>query len=94
MDISPVNVQYYQSSSGRCPFKDWLDSLGRTEQVFVDARLTRIRRGLFGDCRHLGSGIYEFRFHIGPGYRIYFGKQGKVLVILLQAGDKKARQLT
>ncbi|MDO8804544.1 MAG: type II toxin-antitoxin system RelE/ParE family toxin [Elusimicrobiota bacterium] len=91
MDISPINVQYYQTGSGRCPFKDWLDSLGSTEQVAVDSRLTRIRRGLFGDHEYLGSGVYEFKFHVGPGYRIYYGKEGKTLVILLQGGDKKSQ---
>ena len=91
MDISPVDVQYYQTASGRCPFKDWLDSLGGAEQVTVDSRLTRIRRGLFGDHEHLGNGVYELKFHFGPGYRLYYGKEGRTLVILLLGGDKKSQ---
>lgn len=91
MDISPIDVRYYQTVSGRCPFKEWLESLGLTGQVAVDSRLTRVRRGLFGDHKYLGDGIYEFKFHSGSGYRVYYGKDGKTLIILLQGGDKKGQ---
>jgi putative addiction module killer protein len=89
MDITLVTVLYYQTDSGRCPFRDWLDSLATGTQTVVDIRLTRVRRGLFGDCRYLGNGLYELKFDVGPGYRIYYGRDGKTVVILLHAGHKK-----
>ena len=55
----------------------------------VDARLARVRQGSFGACDPVGDGVFELKFDVGPGYRIYFGKDGKVFVILLYAGDKK-----
>ena len=91
MDIAPVTVLYYQTDSGRCPFRDWLDSLGAGTQGMVDIRLTRVRRGLFGDSRYLGDGVYELKFDVGPGYRIYYGRDGKTVVILLHAGHKKCQ---
>lgn len=91
MDISPVEVRYYQTAAGRCPFRAWFSLRGRAEQAVIDARITRLRRGLAGDQKYLGNGIHELRFHAGPGYRIYFGKDGRTLLILLIAGDKKSQ---
>lgn len=91
MDIAPITVYYYQTNAGRCPFKDWFNSLDVKIQQIVDARLTRIRRGLFGHAETLGGGLWEFKFDVGPGYRIYYGKVGKTVVILLCAGHKKGQ---
>lgn len=89
MDIAQVTILYYQTDSGRRPFKDWLDSLDTGVQVIVDSRLARVRRGLFGDSEYLKDGIYELKLDVGPGYRIYYGKNGNTVVILLHAGHKK-----
>ena len=91
MDPAAITVYYYQSTSGRCPFKDWLDSLGSETQCTVDIRLARVRRGLFGDSKYLGDGVHELKFNIGPGYRAYYGRDGKTVVILLHAGHKKGQ---
>jgi len=91
MEISPTELRYFQTVSGSCPFKDWLDSLDSSEQVMIDVRLTRLRLGSLGDHRHLGAGLFEARLHAGPGYRLYFGRDGKTLIILLQGGDKKSQ---
>lgn len=91
MDVAPIEILYYQTSSGKCPFESWLRSLDFAVQAVVDARLARVRRGLFGDHKSLGGGIWEIRLNIGPGYRIYYGKYGCEVVILLCAGDKKTQ---
>lgn len=91
MDISPIAVYYYQTSSGRCPFKDWFNSLDEQVQQIVDARLTRVRRGLLGHAENLGGGVWELKLDVGPGFRIYYGRAGKSIVILLQAGHKKSQ---
>lgn len=58
----------------------------------IDARLARLRLGNFGDCKSLGGGIYELRIDVGPGFRIYFGRSGHQVVILLCGGDKSTQR--
>lgn len=53
-------------------------------------RLDRVEVGNFGDCKHLGNGIWELRIALGPGYRVYFGEDGD-RVVLLQGGSKKTQ---
>ena len=89
MDIAPVEIRYYQTASERRPFQEWLDSLDNTMQQLVAVRLTRIRRGLFGDAEPVGEGVFELKIDIGPGLRVYYGKDGKIVVIVLHAGEKK-----
>ncbi len=56
----------------------------------VLTRLRRVALGNFGDCKQLknATGIWELRIDFGPGYRIYFGKKGNSIIILLLGGDK------
>ena len=61
MDIEPISVYYYQTIAGRCPFKDFFESLDRQIQQIIDARLVRVRRGLFGNVENLGGGIGEIK---------------------------------
>lgn len=89
MDIAPVEIRYYQTTFEKRPFQEWLDSLDATLQQIVAVRLARIRRGLFGDAEPVGEGVFELKLDVGPGYRIYYGRDGKVVVILLHAGQKK-----
>jgi putative addiction module killer protein len=65
-----------------------------TVESIVLTRLARLRTGNFGDCKVLRgcSGVYELRIDFGPGYRIYFGKIGSTLVILLTGGDKGSQR--
>jgi putative addiction module killer protein len=71
------------------PFSDWLASLMDARAVgIVRARLNRIRLGNFGDCKSVGGGVEELRIDFGPGYRIYYGREGQLVVILLCGGSK------
>ena len=73
-------------------FVDWLDALrDRRARNLITGRLYRLRRGLFGDVRSVGSGVGELRIHAGPGYRIYFVRRGELLVVLLSGGDKASQ---
>ena len=93
MEIGHRIIRNYATTSGREPFEEWLDSLrDKKTQAIVLERLNRLRLGNFGDCRHLGEGIYELRIHYGPGYRIYFGELDKVIVILLCGGAKRTQK--
>ena len=71
------------------PFSDWLASLMDARATgIVRARLNRIRLGNFGDCKSVGGGVEELRIDFGPGYRIYYGREGRLVVILLCGGSK------
>lgn len=89
MDIAPLEVRLYRTDADACPFLDWRSSLDGTIRRAVDARLERLRRGLLGLCRSVGEGVFELKLALGPGYRIYFGREHRAIVILLHAGDKK-----
>ncbi len=79
----------YRREDGREPFTDWLDGLrDRAVEARIRVRLRRVEAGNFGDCEPVGEGVTELRIHVGAGYRIYFGRHGKTVVILLCGGDK------
>lgn len=74
-------------------FDDWLKNLRDRPAVLAIAnRLTRVAAGNFGDHKSVGEGVFELRFFIGPGYRIYYTiRQGRV-VLLLSGGDKTSQK--
>ncbi len=59
--------------------------------AIVRARLNRIRLGNFGDCKSVGGGVEELRIDFGPGYRVYYGREGSLVVVLLCGGDKRTQ---
>jgi putative addiction module killer protein len=92
MQYSEVELEFYESMNGRQIVKEWLELLDNKIRARVMARLNRLRSGNFGDLKRIGEGIEELRFDFGPGYRIYIGRVGKKLVILLNGGDKSTQQ--
>lgn len=58
----------------------------------ITVALARFERGQFGDCEPVGDGVYEHRLHWGPGYRVYFARDGLTLVLLLTGGTKRRPQ--
>jgi putative addiction module killer protein len=92
MNNTVIEVIEYQTIDGRNPFRSWLLSLrDREARARVLVRLNRIRLGNFGDCRSVGGGVSEFRIPYGPGYRVYFGRKGDSVVLLLCGGDKRTQ---
>jgi len=74
-------------------FHHWLGSLAdRRAATRVVDRIKRASNGNFGDAKSVGSGVSEMRIDYGPGYRVYFFRRGKELVVLLCGGDKKSQQ--
>lgn len=86
-------ILLYQTGDSRRPFEEWLDNFKdiRTKNR-IKARLDRLVTGNFGDTKLVETGVWELRYHFGPGYRIYFGLDGDVLVILLCGGDKSTQE--
>ncbi len=73
-------------------FAKWLIKLKDNKaKVAIFRRLNRVRQGNFGDYKALGDGLYELRFTIGAGYRIYYMYKGDAIVILLAGGDKSSQ---
>jgi len=92
MDAREKLIRYYQDTKGRSPFRSWISSLKDLRGVQrVEARLTNLQKGNFGVARSVGGGVMELKIDIGPGYRIYFGRDGESLVILLCGGDKSTQ---
>lgn len=88
-----LKIIVYKTETSKEPFNDWFDELDEKTQYIISRRLTRIEAGLFGDCKPIKGyrGIYELVIDYGPGYRIYYGKQGSVIIILLIGGEKKSQ---
>ena len=81
-------IKFYKLPNGKEPVKDWLLGLDNSLRVKVIRRIERIYDDNFGDYKQLDSNLYELRFTLGKGYRIYYTIQNDVLVLLLNAGDK------
>ena len=87
-----MTVKKFQTERGDVPFDDWINRIDTRAQVRVARRLDRIERGNFGDHRSVGQGVMELRVDYGPGYRVYFGRDGLEIVILLCGGTKRRQR--
>lgn len=89
-----IKISVYVTDTGKSPYFEWENKLESFTKAIVSNRIDRIKVGNFGDAKMIkdGSGIWELRIDYGPGYRIYFGKQGLTVVILLTGGDKKSQK--
>jgi len=87
-----IELRGYIDESGNKRFAQWLGDLDAAAAAKVIIALTRLERGNFSQVRGVGSGVFEYKIDFGPGYRIYFGKDGERLVILIGGGTKKRQQ--
>jgi len=73
-------------------FSKWLARLSdATAKAKIAARIDRLALGNAGDVESVGDGVSELRIHYGPGYRVYYTRRGKAIVVLLCGGDKKTQ---
>ncbi len=86
-----VQVLEYLDARGRSPYAAWFDNLSASAAAKVAAALYRLEAGNFSNVKGVGEGVFERRIDFGPGYRIYFGKDGESVLILL-GGSGKQRQ--
>lgn len=87
-----AEIRYYVDANGRAPFTDWADGLDHSASARVATAVRRMAMGNFSNAKGVGDGVLEFRIDFGPGYRVYFGRDGDTLVILLTGGTKKRQQ--
>jgi len=85
------DVELFVAEDGSTPFARWFDELDSRAADRVDTSLQRMRRGNFGDHKAVGEGVIERRIRFGPGYRLYYGRDGKRLVVVLAGGSKKTQ---
>ena len=85
-------VVVYRTTDGNEPFSKWLAGLKGPARAKVVAAVERMLDGNFGTSRSVGEGVLERKINFGPGYRIYYGRDGDELVILLAGGTKKRQQ--
>jgi putative addiction module killer protein len=83
-----LTVREYLTAGGKSPFRAWLDSLTVAVRARIQARVLRFEMDNLGDHKSVGGGVWEARVMFGPGYRIYFGKDGDSIIVLLVGGDK------
>ncbi len=84
-----VEVVHYVTENGSDPFGEWLSKQDVNVIARVQQRIDRVHRGNFGNHKRLEGGIAELRIDYGPGYRLYYGKDGRDRVVLLAGGAKK-----
>lgn len=84
-----LTVLEYLDLAGKSPFRAWFDGLNREAAAKVTSALVRIEQGNLANVKGVTGGLHEYRIDFGPGYRIYFGKDGIEIVILLGGGSKK-----
>jgi putative addiction module killer protein len=84
-----IEVKEYVDESGKSPYAKWHNRLNARAAVKVSTALYRLEQGNFSNTKGVGGGIFEYKIDFGPGYRIYFGKDGERIVIILGGGTKK-----
>ena len=87
-----IEIREYLDDLGRSPFGRWFDGLDANAAVRVRAALARIESGNLSNIKGVGVGVLERRVNVGPGYRVYFGRDGDALIVLLGGGTKERQQ--
>ncbi|MGA2279839.1 MAG: type II toxin-antitoxin system RelE/ParE family toxin [Verrucomicrobiota bacterium] len=77
------------TEGGRSPFAEWFDDLDAVTAARVDRYIRRLEAGNFGAAKPLRDGVFELRLDFGPGYRVYYGREGRTIIILLGGGSKR-----
>ncbi len=84
-----AELRYYIDTDGKQPFARWFETLDAIAAAKITVALARMEQGNFSNVEPVGEGVSEYKLDFGPGYRVYFGKDGEKLVILLTGGTKK-----
>jgi putative addiction module killer protein len=87
--VSSIRGLEYLDASSRSPFRRWFGRLDATAAARIGVYLYRLEQGNFSRVEGVGGGVFELRMDFGPGYRVYFGKDGEKVVVLLGGSTKK-----
>lgn len=90
---APYRVLRYQTSDSRQPYTEWWQGLkDRVGASIIKAHVDRMELGHFGKSRWVGEDVWELKITYGPGYRVYYLRDGEHVVILLCGGDKGSQK--
>jgi len=87
-----IEIREYIDPKGRSPYARWFNRLNAQAAAKVATALVRMEQGNLSNTKGVGGGVLEYRIDFGPGYRIYFGKEGNTLIVLLGGGTKQYQQ--
>jgi putative addiction module killer protein len=93
LDARERELRFLEMNDSRAPCREWLERLESSKNSLygtILARLDRVEGGNFGDCKNLKGGLWELRIDVGPGYRVYFGEDDDIVVLLL-GGTKQTQ---
>ncbi len=91
-EVHALSVDEFVDERGRNHFREWFDRLDGSARSHVERRLRQIRLGNTSDSKGVGAGVIESRINTGPGFRLYYGRDGATLVILLGGGTKHRQE--
>jgi putative addiction module killer protein len=81
----------YVDQDGQSAFAKWFEKLNSEAAAKITTAIYRLEQGNFSRVESVGEGVHEYKVDFGPGYRIYFGKDGAEIIILLYGGSKKGQ---
>ena len=84
-----ITIDVYETAAGDRPFEKWFERVDRHAQSRIRVALAKLSEGNTGSLKSVGNGVHEIKITFGPGYRIYLGREGDQIVILLNGGTKK-----
>ena len=87
-----IEIREFVDARGSSPFGRWVSRLDRHAAARLATALYRMEAGNLSNVKGVGGGVLEYRIDFGPGYRIYFGRDGEPLIILLGGGTKVRQQ--
>jgi putative addiction module killer protein len=87
--MGAIVVHEYLDAAGRSPFARWFERLNAVAAARVSTAINRLGEGNFSNVKGVGAGVFETRIDFGPGYRVYFGKDGDTVIVLLGGSVKK-----
>lgn len=87
-----IEVREYLDLTGRSPYAGWFNRLDSIAAAKVATALIRMQHGNLSNVKGVGGGVFEYRINFGPGYRIYFGRIGDLLIVLLGGGTKRRQK--
>jgi putative addiction module killer protein len=86
-----ATILYYVDLEGGSPFEVWFSGLEQVPAAKVTVGIKRLAEGNVSKVKSVGEGVAEIKIDWGPGYRVYFGRDGTDIVILLSGGTKKSQ---
>ena len=87
-----ISIKEYVDRDGGSPFARWFSRLDAQAAAKVATALIRMEQGNLSSIKSVGAGVSEYRIDFGPGYRLYLGRDGETLVVLLGGGTKRRQR--